>query len=121
MIDPQSIADNYAAVWNETDAFARREAIAKLWAPDGLHYVRTLEARGYDALEKRILGSHEKNVKNDGFKFRAVKNAQALRDVVTFNWEMIRPATGEVVSVGLEFVVVDPKGRILSDYQFLVS
>ena len=47
--------------------------------------------------------------------------AQALHGVVTFNWEMIRPATGEVLAVGLEFLQIDADGRITSDFQFIVS
>jgi hypothetical protein len=116
----QQLADRYVAVWNETDAEARRQAIANLWAPDGLHYVKTREARGYEALETRIVGSYEKNVRDGGNRFRAAKNAQALGGVVTFNWEMAT-AGGEVAAVGLEFLVLDDRGRILTDYQFIVS
>lgn len=116
----QQLADRYAAVWNETDADARRQAIAKLWGPEGLHYVKTREARGYEALETRIVGSYEKNVRDGGNRFRAAKNAQALGGVVTFNWEMVT-AGGEIAAVGLEFLVLDDRGRILTDYQFIVS
>lgn len=121
MSEAQQLADRYADVWNATDAVARRKAIAELWAPDGLHYVRTLEARGHEALEKRIIGSHEKNVMVGGYRFRAARNAQALRNVVTFNWEMVPAAGGAVAAVGLEFLVVDDQGRIACDYQFIVS
>jgi hypothetical protein len=116
----QQLADRYVAVWNETEADARRQAIAKLWAPDGLHYVKTRKAHGYEALETRIAGSYEKNVRDGGSRFRAAKNAQALPGVVTFNWEMLT-AGGEVAAVGLEFLVLDDRGRILTDYQFVVS
>ena len=120
-INAQQLADRYVAVWNEANPAARRDAIAQLWLPDGVHYVTTREARGYAALEERITGSHIKNVRDAGHRFRAVKNAQALQDVVTFNWEMIRPATGEVLAVGLEFLQIDADGRIISDFQFIVS
>jgi hypothetical protein len=116
----QQLADRYVAVWNETDADARRQAIAKLWTPHGRHYVKTREAHGYEALETRIVGSYEKNVRDGGNRFRAAKNAQALRGVVTFNWEMVT-AGGEVAAVGLEFLVLDDRGRMLTDYQFIVS
>jgi hypothetical protein len=120
-ISAQQLAERYVAVWNEPNPAVRRDAIAQLWLPDGVHYVTTREARGYAALEQRIVGSHDKNVRDGGFMFRAVKNAQALRDVVTFNWEMIRPVTGEVLAVGLEFLQVDADGRIVTDFQFIVS
>lgn len=120
-ISAQQLADRYVAVWNEANPAARRDAIAQLWLPDGVHHVTTLEARGYAALEERIIGSHNKNVRDAGHVFRAVKYAQALHGVVTFNWEMIRPATGEVLAVGLEFLQIDADGRIISDFQFIVS
>lgn len=121
MIDAQQIADRYAALWNLPNLEARQRAITELWPADGIHYVRTLEARGYEALEKRVTGSHDKNVRDGGFQFRAAQNAQHLRGVVTFNWEMVRPATGEVVAVGLEFIELATDGRIATDYQFIVS
>jgi hypothetical protein len=120
MNDPQQLADRYVAAWNETDAEARRKAIAGLWRPDGTHYVRDREARGYVALEQRIIGSYQKNVRDGGCRFRAVKNAQALRNVVTFNWEMVTP-DGGVAAVGLEFLIVDELNRITVDYQFIVK
>jgi hypothetical protein len=121
MNNPQDLADRYVAVWNESDPALRRKGIAELWDPDGAHYVRTLEARGFDALEKRITGSYEKNVRSAGHRFRAASNAQTLRNVVTFNWEMVSVDRSKVLAVGLEFLVLDDRGRIVADYQFLVA
>jgi hypothetical protein len=121
MNNPQDLADRYAAVWNESDPALRRKGIAELWDPDGAHYVRTLEARGFDALEKRIIGSYEKNVRSAGHRFRAVPNAQTLRNVVTFSWEMVSADRSKVLAVGLEFLVLDDRGRIVADYQFIVA
>lgn len=53
-------------------------------------------------------------------RFRAMKNAQALRNSVTFNWEMVA-SDGSVAVAGLEFLVVDELDRILVDYQFIVQ
>ncbi|WP_050478143.1 hypothetical protein [Herbaspirillum rhizosphaerae] len=120
-LQAQTLADRYVSVWNQPDKVIRREQIQALWAVDGAHYVKTREARGYRELEERIAGSFEKNVDINGNVFRAVPNAQLLRDVVTFNWEMIRPATGDVLATGLEVLHVDQQGKILIDYQFIVS
>jgi hypothetical protein len=120
MSDPQQLADRYVAAWNETDAETRRKAIVGLWLPNGVHYVRDREARGYLALEQRIIGSHQKNVRDGGYLFRVVKNARALRNAVTFSWEMVAP-DGSVAAVGLEFLIVDELGRIAVDYQFTVK
>jgi hypothetical protein len=115
----QQLVERYVAVWNETDPAARRRAIEQLWTPDGEHYVKTTEVRGHDALERRIRDSHDKNVARGGNRFRAACNIQELRDVVTFNWEMIRD--DRVLATGLEFLVLDPHGRIQRDYQFIIS
>jgi len=120
MNDPQCLADRYVAVWNETDPDRRRRAIAELWRPDGRHYVDTREACGYDALEKRITGSHEKNVRDGGHRFRAGPNARALRDVVAFQWEMVLADGERVVAGGLVFLMLDREGRILVDYLFVL-
>jgi hypothetical protein len=119
--DAQRLADCYVAIWNETDTQARRRAIAELWAPEGVHYVDTREARGYGALEKRIAGSHEKNVRDAGHRFRAAKGARALRNAVTFFWEMLPADSEKVVATGLEFLIIDAEGRILADYQFVLD
>ena len=118
MLDPQTLADRYVAVWNEKDEKRRRDAIATLWVPNGQHFVEGRQARGYEELEKRIRGSHEKNVRDDRNRFRAAPGARRLRDVVTFQWEML-PAEGDTVLVrGLEFLIINDEGRILVDYQF---
>lgn len=118
MLDPQQLADRYVAAWNEKDGQRRRDAIAALWAPGGQHFVEGREARGYEALEKRIRGSHERNVRDNGNRFRVAPGARRLRDVVTFYWEML-PANADTVLVrGLEFLIIDNEGRILVDYQF---
>ena len=121
MLDPQQIADRYAAVWNEPDAAARRRAIEEIWQLDGRHFVRVLEARGHDALERRVSDSHMKNVRDGGFRFRARRDAQRLRDTIAFHWEMFRPDTDDVVATGLEFIHLDEAGRIRADYQFIVG
>lgn len=118
MIDPQMLAERYVAVWNEKDETRRRDAIAALWVPNGQHFVQGRKVQGYEELEKRIRQSHEKNVRDDGNRFRAVPGARHLPGVVTFYWEML-PANADTVLVkGLEFLIISDEGRILVDYQF---
>lgn len=120
-IDAQDLANRYAAVWNEANATARRAGVAALWHADGVHWVGTREARGLAALEARVADAWRKNVHDNGHVFRAVQDAQALRDGVVFHWEMIRPETQRVVAVGLEFLQLDETGLILRDYQYIVG
>lgn len=117
----QEFAARYAAAWNESDAEARRAAIAALWRPDGAHFVNEREARGLAALEQRIIGSYEKSVRLKGNRFRARPGAQRLRDVVTFFWEMVPAGADTVLAVGLQFCLLDVEGRIVTDYQFSIA
>ena len=57
-------------------------------------------------------------MRDNGNRFRAVKDARALRDVVTFHWEMLPAESEQVVATGLEILLIDATGRILVDYQF---
>lgn len=84
----------------------------------GQHFVEGREARGYEALEKRIRGSHGKNVRDDRNRFRAASGARRLRDVVTFYWEMLPTDADTVLVRGLEFLIINDEDRILVDYQF---
>jgi hypothetical protein len=120
MFDAQDLADRYVAVWNESDPERRRRQIAALWVPDGQHYTDVREARGYDALEQRIVGSYNKNVRDGGHRFRARQDARALRDIVTFHWEMLAAANDQVVALGFAVLRVDDEGRILVDYLFIL-
>jgi hypothetical protein len=122
MPTPQDIAERYVALWNETDAVRRRQLVEAFFAPGAEHYVRAREAIGYDALEQRVTGSHEKNVRDAGNSFRAAPGAQQLKNVVTFHWEMTAAEDlDKVVAVGLEFVTIDEQRRAVADYQFIVG
>ena len=115
-----ALADRYVALWNLTDAGARRDAIASLWVPRGEHYVRTLQAKGHEALQQRVTGSHEKNVRDAGFRFVRAGDVQFLHDAVMFHWHMVPAAGGPVAALGLEFLVLAEGGRIATDYQFIL-
>jgi hypothetical protein len=115
------LAARYLAVWSEPDPERRRQAIAGLWAPDGLHYVGLREARGHAALEARVTGSYEKNVRDGGNRFRISGDPRMLRDAVTFQWQMLPADREQVLATGLEVLIVDHQRRILVDYQFILA
>lgn len=137
MGDPKELADRYAALWMEPDADERRTAIGELWAEDGVHLLQppqemldagaalgfepALEARGYDALELRVTSPYEEFVAPGKFVFRSRDDAARLGDVVKFTWEMVPAGGGEAEGVGLEILVLDGEGRILTDHQFIVG
>ena len=118
MLEPQVLADRYAALWNQPDAQKRRMEIEALWHAHGSHFVGTRAVHGFDDLMERVTGSWERTVRNTGNQFRAHRDAQQLQKAVTFHWEMIRPSDQAVLARGLEFLVLDEAGLILVDYQF---
>ena len=131
----EDLVESYVAVWNEPDPERRRAAVRELWAPDAVHVLQppeeirrvaagigfdrpVLEARGHDALDVRVTRAHDEFVAPGGYVFRARGDADRLRDVVKFRWEMVH-RDGPVAGVGLEVLVLAADGRIAADYQFI--
>ncbi|MER7707762.1 hypothetical protein ABTX81_33315 [Kitasatospora sp. NPDC097605] len=131
----QQIADRYVALWNEPDPKRRREAIEELWAADGVHLLQppedmreraaelgfadsVLEARGHDALERRVTRGYEQFVAGGEYAFRGQGPAILVGDALKLTWVMVRPGEDEVLGGGVEVLVLDGDGRITTDYQF---
>lgn len=134
--DLKSLVDRYVAVWGESDAVRRRDAIRELWTDDAVHVLKppeemraagaalgfdgfVLEARGHGALEARVARAYEEFVASGTYVFRALGEADRLRDVVKFRWEMVPRAGGDAAGTGLEVLLVGADGRITHDYQFI--
>ena len=118
MTDVNTLIERYVAMWNEPDAEARRAAIAALWTEEAVHYSRDLEFRGYERLQERVTGAHDRFVGTGENIF--VPHGEALRrgDGVRFTWRMLTTPGGEVSGAGCDFLVLAPDGRIAADYQF---
>lgn len=112
--------ERYVALWNEPDADRRRQTIQELWAPDGANYTQTMEAVGYDALEDRVTKAYETYVGSGEHRFRSLEPPVGHHNAVKVRWEMVTVADDLVASIGLEFLVLDDEGRIISDHQFIV-
>ena len=119
MHDARELVDRYIAVWNEPDAERRRKEIARLWSEDGAHYTKTLEARGYGALEARIASAHERFVSEGHCVFRAIDAIACHHNTVKFYWTMAPADGGDVTSVGSDVFILDADGRIRADYQYI--
>ncbi|MES2938686.1 MAG: hypothetical protein V4864_13450 [Pseudomonadota bacterium] len=123
VLSPEALAGlaaRYVEMWNITDAAERRSAIESVWAPDGRHRVRTLQAQGYEELVQRVTSSHEKNVRDNGYRFRPSGQPQQLQDAVLFHWDMVRPTSPVLEAYGLVFAHLATDGRIAADYQFIL-
>jgi hypothetical protein len=119
MTDTKELVANYVALWNEDDAETRRRLIASLWTEDAVHFTKTLEARGHDAIESRVASAHARFVCGGKYIFRAIDNVDSHHDTVRFNWTMAPASGGDVEYVGFDFLILAPDGRIREDYQFI--
>lgn len=117
----QVLAERFVSVWNERDPERRRALVHSLWATDGRHLMGAQDVRGYDALEARVTESNRRNIIEKDCIFRPPTLIQSLPGVIKFRWDMARRDSGEVVSDGIGFLVVDDQGRIRCDYLFAES
>jgi hypothetical protein len=132
------LAEKYLALWNEPDADRRRRMIAELWTEDGRHILQPpqeiraiaarpglaltaiLEARGHEEIAARAASAYEHWVGSEGLSFQGRDDVERLADVVKFHWEAVAK-NGEVIAVGLNFLVIAADGRIGRDYTFVVA
>jgi hypothetical protein len=112
------LSDSYVTVWNEGDPERRRAMVAELWAPDGEHVLvppqevreaaaemkmaSVFEVRGHRELEVRVTDAYERFVAAGEYHFRRREDAERLRDVVKFIWEMVSSEDGSVIGIGIE-------------------
>ena len=138
MSNAVELADRYIALWNEPDPQHRRQIVEELWTENGSHILAPpeeiremaerpglgltaiLEARGYGEIQARATTAYEHWVGSEGLHFRCRDDAERLHDVVKFHWEAVSQ-DGEVMAVGLNFLVLTEDGRIRRDYAFVVG
>jgi hypothetical protein len=118
MDSPEALAQAFVGIWNEPDRARRRATVERLWRPDGRHLMGSQDARGQDELEARVATSHQRSVVEQDNRFRPPTAIQSLPGLIKFRWDMVRQASGEVVSAGVGLILLDDDGRIACDYLF---
>jgi len=113
------IADRYFAVWSEPDPDARRAAIAKVWAPDGVEYVEGKQFRGHAELEARVTGAYETFLASGEYIARFSDDPARHDDIITATGEFVTP-DGEVVWSARIFLILNEDGLVAEDYQLTV-
>jgi hypothetical protein len=116
--DFNELADQFVAVWNETDPGRRHKLVRDLWADDGMECTKARETRGHAALESRIRASHEKNVRDGGCRFRSRRAADENHGVVKIDWEMIRLEDASLRATGSYVLLLNEAGKIRCAYFF---
>ena len=111
----QEIIERYLEAWNETDASARRELVAALWAADGSYTDPLADVRGPDAIAS-LMGAAQQQF--GGLTFTLGGPADTNHNQARFTWHL-GPDGGEPVVIGFDVVVLDAAGRIASVHGFL--
>jgi hypothetical protein len=119
MINIENFTTRYVAMWNEPDPAARHDLVIKLWAEDATNFTQSFEVHGHHEIEARVTRAYETYVAPGTFLFKAVRPAGIHHNAIRIDWEMIDPNSGAAASTGSEFIILDGKGRIANDYQFL--
>jgi SnoaL-like domain len=110
MSDVTTIVDAYFAMWNETDAAARAELIARAWADDARYVDPMLEADGHAGLSQMVEGVH---AQFPGHTFRRLSGIDTHHDRVRFAWDLVAP-DGAVTVAGIDVGELGPDGRLRS-------
>jgi SnoaL-like domain len=109
------IITRYLEAWNETDASARRELVAALWAADGSYTDPLADVRGPDAIAS-LMGAAQQQF--GGLAFTLGGPVDTNHNQARFTWHL-GPDGGEPVVIGFDVVVLDGDGRIASVHGFL--
>ncbi|GAA0951184.1 nuclear transport factor 2 family protein [Actinocorallia libanotica] len=108
MSDMNELVQSYIAAWNETDATARRAALAEVFAEDGTYTDPLVAVRGRDGLDAAIAAVQGQF---GGLVFALGGAVDAHHDTARFTWHL-GPEGGEPVVVGFDVVVVGADGLI---------
>ncbi|WP_219219573.1 nuclear transport factor 2 family protein [Variovorax boronicumulans] len=113
-LDATGIADDYIAVWNETDPARRRRLLEAGWQPDASYVDPMAQARGLDAIDA-LVGAVQQRY--PGFRFHLKGQADAHGDNLRFAWTL-GPAGAEDLIEGSDFAQLD-RGKLRAVTGFL--
>ena len=102
------VVAGYFALWNETDAAARRDALAATWAAEASYRDPLLAAEGYDALDAMIAAIH---AQYPGQRFHLVGAIDAYPGRARWGWALVGP-DGTPIVAGLDVAVLAEDGRL---------
>ena len=113
----EQLIERYLEAWNETDADARRAAVADVYA-DGAQYVDPLaDVTGHDQISE-LIGAVQQQVPGHVFRL-ADGGVDAHHNIARFSWELVPATGGESLAVGFDVAVLEEDGRIVSVLGFL--
>jgi hypothetical protein len=116
--EAESFADRYLAVLREEDEQIQRNRMIELWASDAVCVGEQAVTYGHTDLLNRLRGAQSAHVQKDSI-FVSGKASQAHHNFVTFRWQIENKESPTLARSRSELIILDEKGRIKVDYQFL--
>ena len=108
MSDFPELAEQYIAMWNETDPSARRAIVTSLWAEDGQYIDPVATAAGHDEIDALVAAVQGQF---PGMAFRLAGAVDAHHDQARFSWEL-GPAGREALVIGFDVAQRQSDGRL---------
>jgi hypothetical protein len=116
MADVETIVDNYIAIWNETDAQARRAIIAATFSDDATYLDPIMSGDGPAGIDAMVAGAQ---AQFPGHRFELTAGPDAHHDRVRFAWSLVGEHGGAPVARGVDFATLADDGRLRSVTGFL--
>lgn len=113
------LAKRYVAIFSEPDASLRQAEVAEIWSADAYVCTQAAEYTGRPAIAGRVAASYDKWVRDGGFVFRQLGEAEGHHGAARLRWEMVPAAGGPAASAGVQFLTFDDDGLVRSDHQFI--
>ncbi|WP_137174990.1 nuclear transport factor 2 family protein [Massilia sp. HP4] len=115
MHNPQAIALDYLAAWNEREPAARRAQVAGIFAEESSYVDPLTRGAGIDGIDAMI-GAAQQHFPAHRFALRGTPDGH--NDVVRFAWTLHAP-DGTPVAHGLDIATVTLDGRLADVTGFL--
>ncbi len=120
MTTVESIVDRYTLTWNEHDPTRRQEHAARLYAAGAYYANHGADYRGREEVVRAITRNYD-GFLSKGFTFEVAEGAAAHHDSVRVPWRMLGPDGATVAAAGMQFLILDDTGLVISDHQFITQ
>jgi hypothetical protein len=112
--DAAHVAEQYIALWNETDEARRMKLLETHWADDARYVDPIMQGNGRAQISALVGGVHQRY---PGFRFALKGRADGHGDQLRFSWTL-GPRGAEDLIEGTDFVRLEA-GRLQSVTGFL--
>ena len=112
--DAAHVAEQYIALWNETDEARRMKLLETHWADDARYVDPIMQGSGRAQISALVGGVHQRY---PGFRFALKGHADGHGDQLRFSWTL-GPRGAEDLIEGTDFVRLEA-GRLQSVTGFL--